>query len=130
MKIFSFIAICLLLAQSFMVAAEPDRSAPPAQHKPFISWITAIKTSDIEGFKSVYSESMQKSIAKKGWQKFFKKYKEDLDDAFGDYGLTDFEIVFQPGKNDKGKLNIRFKGKKFADLDIIKEDDKWKINEF
>ncbi len=133
MKIASFTTVLLLLIGVCMAAAEPNKSNPPPEHKPFIGWIKAIKESDLEAFKAVYSKKMQKRMAKKGWEKILGKYKKGFDKELGDCKPEDFFITFQAekaGKKNEGKLLIEFKGKKLASLDIIKEEKQWKINEY
>ncbi len=129
MKEALFSIVLLMLFGMWVPAAQSEEAKLPLEHKPFLAWIKAIKESNIEIFKAVYSKNMQKSIARKGWKETLAKYKKNFDQQFRDYRPKDFTITFQPFGKNKGILLIKFKGKDLPDLDITKEEDEWKINE-
>jgi hypothetical protein len=101
----------------------------PLQAKPIIDWLNAIKTSDLELFKSVYSQRMQARIEDRGWEETFGKVQEACREEFGDFVLTDFEFLFE-GDDRAGKLRITYKDKSLPPLDIINQNNEWKINEY
>jgi hypothetical protein len=124
-------AIPLLFALT-VSAAEPKAKPVPAEHRPFLTWIKALRDSDVESFKSVYSTSMQKSMARKGWKKMLAKYEKDMTAEFGDFKVEEFSLSFEPRqkKNDEGKLRITFKGKKLPSFGIVREKGVWKLDEY
>ena len=122
------IAVFALLVGTSL--AEPDTPPIPSQHKPFFVWVEAIKNADLEAFKTAYSAHMLESISKKGAQKVLDNYRKDFKEAFGGFNAEDFTLSFEPTDKKKGKLLIKFKGKKFSGLSIIQEEGHWKLNEY
>ena len=88
-----------------------------------------MKTSDLELFKSVYSQRMQARIEDRGWEETFAKVQEACREEFGDFILTDFEFLFE-GDDRAGKLRVTYKDKSLPPLDMVKQNDEWKINEY
>jgi broad-specificity NMP kinase len=101
----------------------------PLQAKPIIDWLNAMKNSDLELFKSVYSQRMQARIEDRGWEETFAKVQEACKTEFGDFILTDFEFLFE-GDDRAGKLKTTYKDESLPPLDIIKQNNEWKINEY
>jgi hypothetical protein len=101
----------------------------PVQAKPIIDWLNAMKTSDLELFKSVYSQRIQARIEDRGWEETFAKVQEACKEEFGDFTLTDFQFLFE-GDDRVGKLRITYKDKSLPPLDIVKQNNEWKINEY
>jgi hypothetical protein len=101
----------------------------PLQAKPIIDWLNAMKTSDLELFKSVYSQRMQTRIENRGWEKTFSKYQHECNKEFADFKLTDFVFSFE-GDEQAGNVTVTFKDRLLPPLDIIKENNEWKINEY
>jgi len=116
----------LLLLTSPQVLDAED--ATPPQHRPFITWVKALKTSDLDMFKSVYSRSRRESFEKRGWEAVMKEYQEGFTERFGDYDVKDFTIAFE-GNEKSGRLVISFKGEDVPRLDIVLEGDEWRIDE-
>ncbi len=104
-----------------------DATASP-QVKPIADWLDSIKVSNLQLFKSVYSEKMKASLEKRGWDKVLKEYQDSCEKAFGDYDLTDFRFSFE-GDDKSGAVKITFKGEQLPPLSVTKENNKWKINE-
>jgi len=98
------------------------------QVKPIADWLDSIKVSNLQLFKSVYSEKMKASLEKRGWDKVLKEYQDSCEKAFGDYDLTDFRFSFE-GDDKSGAVKITFKGEQLPPLSVTKENNKWKINE-
>ena len=105
-------------------------SCTPAEHQPFINWVKAIKASDVEAFKSAYSENMRKSLDGKGWQKALEEYKNNFEKEFGDFKVEDFTIRFEAEGKDQGRLVIKLKSEDLPSLNIIKEEGAWRIDEY
>ena len=100
----------------------------PPQAKPIADWLDSIKVSNLQLFKSVYSEKMKASLEKRGWDKVLKEYQDSCEKTFGDYDLTDFRFSFE-GDDKSGAVKITFKGEQLPPLSVTKENNKWKINE-
>jgi len=108
---------------------KQERSAEiPPQAKPVVNWLQAMKTSNLELFKSVYSQRMQARFENQGWNESFSKYQHLCRVEFGDFELTDFWFSFE-GDEQAGKVKITFKDRLLPPLDVIKDNDEWKINE-
>jgi len=107
---------------------QKKSAAIPPQAKPIADWLDSIKVSNLQLFKSVYSEKMKARLEKRGWDKVLKEYQDSCEKAFGDYDLTDFRFSFE-GDDKSGAVAITFEGKQLAPLSVTKENNKWKINE-
>lgn len=100
----------------------------PPQAKPIADWLDSIKVSNLQLFKSVYSEKMKASLEKRGWDKVLKEYQDSCKRAFDDYDLADFGFSFE-GDDRSGAVAITFEGEQLAPLSVTKENNEWKINE-
>lgn len=119
-----------LLISSCAQTGDQEKQQAPAEHQPFITWVKAIKASDLEAFKSAYSENMRKSFAGKGWQKSLDEYKRSFEKELGDFKVEDFAIAFEADGKEQGRLLVRFKEKDLPPLNVVKEDGAWKIDEY
>ncbi len=100
----------------------------PPQAKPIADWLDSIKVSNLELFKTVYSERMKAGFEKQGWDKVFRGYQNEWETELGDFELTDFDLFFE-AENMPNVLKIQFKDKQLGSLQLIKENNLWKINE-
>ncbi|MHC4644490.1 MAG: hypothetical protein ACYTBJ_03235 [Planctomycetota bacterium] len=98
------------------------------QAKIFLDWMKAVKTSNIELFKSLYSDRMKAQFETQGWDAVFKQYQSELGAQFGDFEPTDFELFFQ-AEDQPHVLKIEFKGKPLGTIKLIEENNQWKMNE-
>lgn len=98
------------------------------QAKPFLDFLESLKTSNLQLFKTVYSKRMKAGFEKQGWDKVFRQYQDECRTEFGDFELTDFDLFFE-AENRPDVLKIEFKGKQLGSLQLIKENNLWKINE-
>jgi len=98
------------------------------QAKPFLDFLESLKTSNLELFKTVYSERMKAGFEKQGWDKVFRGYQNECKTEFGDFELTDFDLFFE-AEDHPDVLKIEFKGKQLGSLQLVKENNLWKINE-
>jgi hypothetical protein len=107
---------------------QKKSAAISPQVKPIADWLDSIKASNLQLFKSVYSEKMKAGLEKRGWDKVLKEYQDSCEKAFGDYDLADFGFSFE-GDDKAGAVEITFKDKQLPPLSVTKENNKWKINE-
>ena len=98
------------------------------QAKPFLDLLESLKTSNLELFKTVHSERMKAGFEKQGWDKVFRGYQNEWKTELGDFELTDFDLFFE-AEDRPDVLKIEFKGKQLGSLQLIKENNLWKINE-
>jgi hypothetical protein len=98
------------------------------QAKTVLDWVKAVKTSNLELFKSLYSERMKAQLETQGWDAVFKQYQSECGTQFGDFEPTDFELFFQ-AEDQPHILKIEFKGKPLGTVKLIEENNQWKINE-
>ena len=130
--------ICLIIAGvalSAMAAASPEAKPKQGvipQAQPVVAWLKAVKTSDLDLLKTVWSKRMTSRIPKEKeeehWKQTLKMYKDLWAKEFREYKITDFVFTFE-GDDAKGKVVMEFKGKKLPGLRVIKEDKDWKVNE-
>jgi hypothetical protein len=100
--------------------------------EPFVALVRAVKTSDIQLLKTVWSKSMTSHVkpaeADEYWKSTLKTYQEGFATELGEYTVDDFTVTFT-GEDTRGRLNVSFKGKDLPALRIIKEGDSWKLDE-
>ena len=96
---------------------------------PVITWLAAVKKGDREELKSAFSQRIRKRFDEEGWDKPLKTYQETFAAEFGDYRLSEFSLAYSTLGDQDGEVTVFRKGKEFRELRIIKENDRWKIDE-
>jgi len=118
--LFGFVLCCSILrAQEVKTLREAA---------PVIAMLKAAKGSDVAGFKDAYSKRIREDKGQGDWEKNLKEAQVNMKKLFGDYQLNDFRFTFA-GDREKGKVTLSHKGREAFPLNIIKEGDKWKVDE-
>ena len=118
--LFGFVLSCSILR------AQELKTPPEAV--PVIAVLKATKGSDVAGFKNAYAKRIREDKGQGDWEKNLKDAQVNMKKLFGDYQLNDFSFTFA-GDREKGKVTLSHKGKEAFPLDVIKEGDKWKVDE-
>ena len=115
----------LVMSCSIVCAQEVKT---PREAAPVIALLKAAKDSDVAGFKNAYSKEIREDKGQGDWQKNLKEAQVNTNKLFGDYQLSDFSFTFA-GDSEKGKITLFHKGREAFPVDVIKEEDTWKIDE-
>ena len=118
--LFGFVLSCSILR------AQEVRTPPEAA--PVIAVLKAAKGSNAAGFKNAYSKQIREDKDQGSWENNLKEAQVNLKKLFGDYHLNDFSFTFS-GDSEKGKVTLFHKGKEAFPLNVIKEGEKWKVDE-
>ena len=118
--LFGFVLSCSTLR------AQEIKTPPEAA--PVIAVLKAARSSDVAGFKNAYSKRIREDRGQGDWEKNVKEAQVNMKKLFGDYQLNDFSFTFA-GDTEKGKVTLSHKGKEAFPLNVIKEGDKWKVDE-
>jgi len=124
------VAVCLGLCGivlSCSILRAQEVTTPP-EAAPVIAVLKAAKGSSIAGFKNAYSKRIREDKDQGDWQKNLKEAQVNTKKLFGDYHLSDFSFTFS-GDREKGKVTLFYKGKEAFPLSVIKEGEKWKVDE-
>lgn len=116
------------LTANFLFAGDRFQSENIPQAQSVIRWLKAVKEGDQKLLKNVFSEKLRERFDEEGWDKVLKTYQKAFEKEFGDYRLEDFAFEFDGGEQ-KGKVLIFHKGKKLPGVQVIKEQNDWKVNE-
>lgn len=111
-----------------------------SQAIPVYNLLKSAKENDVELFKSSYSLKMQKEFMKKNefrrnWKKILAYMKDVIENGifgnggYGDYNLEDFRFKYS-GSRDSGIVEIIFKGEADGELDVVLENEEWKVDEY
>lgn len=123
------VAVCLglvgVLSCSILRAQE---AKTPPQAAPVIALLKAAKGADTAAFKNAYSRPIREDKDQGRWGGNLKEAQVNLKKLFGDYYLNDFSFTFS-GDSEKGKVTLFHKGKEAFPLRVIKEGEKWKVDE-
>lgn len=124
------VAVCLglfgfVLSCSILRAQEVKT---PPEAAPVIAVLKAAKGSNIAGFKNAYSKRIREDKDQGDWEKNLKEAQVNMKKLFGDYRLNDFSFTFS-GDREIGKVTLVHKGKEAFPLNVIKEGEKWKVDE-
>ncbi len=108
-------------------------TALPGKTAPVKAWFQAVKSSDIELLKTVFSERYRGPVPEgmeeeEYWVNRLKTYTDLWKKEFGDFELADFAFVFQ-GDETAGTVSVFYQGKMLPGVLVIKEGDQWKVNE-
>ncbi len=103
------------------------RSISP-QAQPIFAWLHAVKISDVEQFKLVFSERMKRKFKKYRWSDLLEDYQIVFKHDFGNYEMEDFTFEFN-GDKDKGEVIVFHNGVKYGGLRVVKEKESWKVDE-
>ena len=95
---------------------------------PVIAVLKAAQDSDVTAFRDAYSKRIREGKEQADWENNLKEAQANMKKVFGDYQLKDFSFTFA-GDKEKGKVTLSHKGKEAFPLNVIKEDDKWKVDE-
>jgi len=117
---FGFVLSCSILCAQ-------EVKAPP-EAAPVIAVLTALKDSDVAGFKNAYSKQIQEDQGQADWEKNLKEAQVNMKKLFGDYQLNDFSFTFVGG-SEKGRVTLSHKGMEAFPLNVIKEGNNWMVNE-
>ena len=123
----SAVLLMFLSAVSFGQGAQEDRSVIP-QAGPVAAWLKAVKDGDQEQLKTCFSENMRRQFDKEGWDQVMRTYQEVFKREFGEYSAEDFTFQFKGGES-LGTVSIFYGGKTLPGLQVIKENNEWKIDE-
>jgi hypothetical protein len=100
----------------------------PREAAPVIAVLKAAKASDVAGFRNAYSRRIREEKDQSDWEKNLKEAQVNMKRQFGDYQLNDFRFTFA-GDSEKGKVTLSHKGREAFPLNVLKEGDKWKVDE-
>ena len=126
-NMFSAILFITLRAVSPSQAPVTAREVIP-QAQPVVAWLTAVQNGNQGQLKAVFSESMRRQFDKQGWEQVMRTYQETFKNEFGDYRLEYFSFRFR-GDENLGVVLIEYKGKSIAGVQVVRENDDWKVNE-
>ena len=118
--LFGFVLACSILR------AQEVKTPPEAA--PVIAVLMAAKGNDVAGFKNAYSRRIREDKDQGDWEKNLKEAQANMKKLFADYQLNDFSFTFA-GDGERGKVTLSHKGKEAFPLNVIKEGDKWKVDE-
>jgi hypothetical protein len=121
--------LCFAVFATFLSVATPGAQhvKSPPEAAPVIAVLKAVKHSDVKAFKNAYSQRIREDKSQGDWNKNLKEAQDNLKKIYGDYRLGDFTFTFD-GDKDMGKVSFTHKNGKQLDLDVIKEDGKWKVD--
>ena len=107
-----------------------------AEAKPVRNWLQSIKARDVELFKTVFSKRMQSTMEQQGWGRSLGVYTMLWTDKLGDYDLDELSFVFAPAEleNDQtdiysGQVTITKVDLSFPPIDVVYEEEGWKVDE-
>ena len=123
------VAVCFGLVgvlSCSIVRAQEVKTPPEAA--PVIAVLKAAKGSDTAGFKNAYSRPIREDQDQGRWENNLREAQVNLKKLFGDYQLNDFSFTFS-GDREKGKVTLFHKGEEAFPLTVIKEGEKWKVDE-
>lgn len=118
--------LCGIVLSCSILQGQEVKTPPEAS--PVIAVLKAAKDSDVAGFKNAYSKRIREDKSQGDWDKNLKEAQANIKKQFGDYELKDFSFTFA-GDKEKGKVSLSHKGKEAFPLSVIKEGDKWKVDE-
>lgn len=123
------IALCLAVFGVFLSLATPEAQTEefPPEAAAVIAVLKAVKESDVNAFKNAYSRQIREDKNQGDWEKNLKEAKANLQKLYGDYQVGDFTFTYEGGE-EKGKVTFTHKTGKELDLEVIKEDGKWKVD--
>ncbi|MFC6269533.1 hypothetical protein [Frigoriflavimonas asaccharolytica] len=100
------------------------------QSAAFEDILLAVKTDSISLFKNSFGKDISEEIMTgKGeniWVEGFNAYKDLLKKDFSDFQISDFSYIYDEKRS---TIKIFYKGKKYGSMEVIEEEDKWKLNE-
>tara|TARA_Y100001934_G_scaffold266366_1_gene345715 strand:- start:1879 stop:2451 length:573 start_codon:yes stop_codon:yes gene_type:complete len=106
------------------------------QAQPVFALLDAVKNSDQNQLKTVFSMKHQEEYENEGWDKVLARYQKAFTEVLGDYKPEDFTFEFKSIADERedivGKVSITRKGKEsgeLPDLRVIKENGVWKMAE-
>lgn len=124
------VALCLIVG---IVYQQTDSVVIPrtgnhiTQSTPFENILLAMKTDSIPLFLSAFSNRIiDGENDKLVWKKRLNEGKEKFRIQFDNFQLKDFTFEYDEKES---KLIIYFKGKEVMRMKVIKEDEKWKLDE-
>jgi hypothetical protein len=109
-------------------AAQAKAQEIVPQARPVLTWLSAVKSGDVDQLKAVFSEPMRQRFEQEGWATVLMTYQDGFKVAFGDYRLEDFAFEFTGGE-DSGYVTVVHQGTKVPGLRVVKEKNEWKVNE-
>jgi len=126
------LAVCGASCTKKTTLQESQEGDVIPQARPIVRLLKAVKNSDVEALKTVWSEHLISQVNPSGadelWKKILDSYKQVFEKEFGEYEITDFKFEFK-GDVEKGKVVIIFRDEKEPDLLVVKEGNEWKVNE-
>ena len=108
-------------------SAKPAATLP-APAKTVRGWIRAVKLGDKAGFKTAFSEQMQRTHDAQGWDEMLTAYQTRWKEEFNDYKVDDFRFRFD-GDQAKGKVIVSYKSEDQPPLAVKNEGGSWKIDQ-
>jgi hypothetical protein len=97
------------------------------QSTPFENILISLKTDSTKIFRDAFSKRIiagDTSLEK--WEGRLSEAKEKLGQRFGDYNLADFTYSFNTGESE---LVVYWKSEEVIKMNVVKEDNDWKLDE-
>lgn len=91
-------------------------------------WLEAVKKGDQEKLRTAFSKKVQKRLDTEGWDKCLETYQDAFLTELGDYEVDEFAFGYSTALDRDGQVEVFHKGKEFRKLQIIKKNDRWKID--
>jgi len=123
------IAVALFILVAVSSGQAPTKAVEIIpQARPVAVWLKAVKDGNQEQLKSVFSETMRRKFDDEGWDKVMSVYQELFRKEFGEYRDEDFSFQFK-GDENMGTVSIVYRGKTLPGLQVIRENNEWKVDE-
>ena len=107
-----------------------------AEAEPVRNWLQSIKARDVELFKTVFSKRMKVIMEQQGWGRSLGVYTALWTDKLGDYDIDEISFSFKPAKlaNNQtsvysGQVTVKKDDMVFPPIDVVYENDGWKVDE-
>lgn len=128
------VVVILMLASIFTACsliplAGRQKIIPEAE--PVFNWLKAVKTSDPDLLKTVFSERMIRKFKDKetDWTELLNIYSGVFSEKYGEYNLEDFSFTFEGGSKSGNVIIFSEVGSSGLTVYVIKEKKGWKVNE-
>jgi len=96
---------------------------------PVRTWLEAVKDGDPEQLRSSFSKRIRQQFDDERWKERLKTCQEALTREFGDYSPSEFGFEYMTSGDEDGQVTVFRKRKEFRTVQIVKEDEVWKIDQ-
>ena len=107
----------------------PGETAPIATEAvPVAAMLYAAEASDLNGFRNAYSSRIREGEEQANWEENLKEARDNVKRLLGNHKIDELTFTFT-GNKENGEVSIVSKVKVLVTLKVIREGDKWKIDE-